>query len=239
MGVEPRRILVIEDDADIARVLALNLRAEGYAVATEASGETGLARLRAEPCHLLVLDLMLPGIDGLAVCREVRQMPNYLPIIIVSAKGAESQRVLGLELGADDYLSKPFSIHELVARVRAVLRRMDAAEVLAATRSGTIRHGALAIDPVAREARLGAQPVSLTAREFDLLLFFARHPGRVFTRLQLLDEVWGYAHDGYEHTVNSHMNRLRAKIEADPAHPAVLVTVWGRGYKFNAPPEGR
>ena len=232
---EPRRILVVEDDADIARMLALNLSAEGFAVTTESSGEAGLARLRAERCHLLVLDLMLPGIDGLQVCREVRQMAVYLPIIIVSAKTTETHRVLGLELGADDYLSKPFSLAELVARVRAVLRRMDAADELAATRSGVIRHGALSIDPVAREARLGAEEVTLTAREFDLLLFFARHPGRVFTRMELLDQVWGYSHDGYEHTVNSHMNRLRAKIEADPARPASLVTVWGKGYKFNAP----
>ena len=231
---EPRRILVIEDDADIARVLALNLSAEGFAVTTENSGEAGLARLRGERCHLLVLDLMLPGIDGLQVCREVRQMPAYLPIIIVSAKTTETHRVLGLELGADDYLSKPFSLAELVARVRAVLRRMDAAEALAATRSGVIRHGALSIDPVARETRLGAEAVTLTAREFDLLLFFARHPRRVFTRMELLNQVWGYSHDGYEHTVNSHMNRLRAKIEADPTRPASLVTVWGKGYKFSA-----
>ncbi len=232
---EPRRILVIEDDAAIAGMLALNLRAEGFTVTTEGSGEAGLARLRAERCHLLVLDLMLPGIDGLSVCREVRRMPVYLPIIIVSAKTTETHRVLGLELGADDYLSKPFSLNELVARVRAVLRRMDAAEVLAAERSGVIRHGALSIDPVAHEARLQGVQLVLTGREFDLLLFFARHPGRVFTRMELLDQVWGYSHDGYEHTVNSHMNRLRAKIEADPAHPVWLVTVWGKGYKFNAP----
>ena len=232
---EQRRILVVEDDPDIARMLALNLRAEGYVVAVEGSGEAGLARLQSERCHLLVLDLMLPGVDGLHVCREVRRMAVYLPIIIVSAKATETHRVLGLELGADDYLIKPFSLPELVARVRAVLRRMDAAESMAATLSGVIRCGRLSIDPVAREARLDGVEVVLTAREFDLLSFFARHPGRVFTRMELLDQVWGYTHDGYEHTVNSHMNRLRAKIEPDPAHPASLLTVWGKGYKFSEP----
>ena len=235
---ERRRILVIEDDPHIAEMLALNLRVEGYAVTVERSGEDGLARLREERAHLLVLDLMLPGIDGFQVCREVRRMAVYLPIIIVSARTTETHRVLGLEMGADDYLSKPFSLNELVARVRAVLRRMDGAEALAATLSGVIQHGSLSIDPVAREAHLDGTEVALTAREFDLLLFFARHPGRVFTRMELLDRVWGYAHDGYEHTVNSHMNRLRAKIEPDPARPTSLLTVWGKGYKFSAPEDG-
>jgi DNA-binding response OmpR family regulator len=234
---EPRRVLVIEDDPDIAQMLALNLRNEGYVVAVERQGEAGLARLRHERHHLLVLDLMLPGMDGWSVCREVRQMPDYVPIIIVSAKSAETHRVLGLELGADDYLTKPFSLPELVARVHAVLRRMDAAEQLAATRAGVIRRGGLTIDPVAREARLHGEPLTLTAREFDLLLFFARNPDRVFNRMELLDQVWGYSHDGYEHTVNSHINRLRTKIETNPARPVSILTVWGVGYKFVAPGE--
>jgi two-component system OmpR family response regulator len=229
------RILVIEDDDDIARMLALNLRAEGFEVATEASGEGGLASLQREPPQLLILDLMLPGIDGLHVCRKVRESTDYIPIVILSAKSSESQRVLGLELGADDYLTKPFSMAELVARVHAVLRRMEAADQLAATRAGVIRHGALSIDPIAREVRIGERKVALTAKEFDLLAFFARNAGRVFKRLELLDQVWGYAHDGYEHTVNSHINRLRSKIEDDPADPRYILTVWGVGYKF-APP---
>ena len=235
---DQRRIMVIEDDPDISQMLALNLRNEGFAVSVERDGESGLARLRTEPHHLLVLDLMLPGVDGWHVCREVRRMPEYLPIIIVSAKAAESYRVLGLELGADDYLSKPFSLPELIARVRAVLRRMDAAVELAATLAGVIRRGALVIDPVAREARLRDEPVLLTSREFDLLLFFARHPSRVFNRMELLDQVWGYSHDGYEHTVNSHINRVRGKIEADPARPVFIQTVWGVGYKFIDPAQG-
>jgi DNA-binding response OmpR family regulator len=186
-----------------------------------------------------VLDLMLPGVDGLHVCREMRRMPEYLPIIIVSAKSAETHRVLGLELGADDYLTKPFSLPELVARVRAVLRRMDAAGQRAAALTGVIRSGDLSIDPLARDVRLNDAAVALTAREFDLLLFFARNPDRVFNRMELLDQVWGYAHDGYEHTVNSHINRLRTKIEADPARPKRLLTVWGVGYKFVAPGDAR
>jgi len=232
---EQRRILVIEDDPDISQMLALNLRNEGFAVGVERDGEAGLARLKQERHHLLVLDLMLPGMDGWNVCREVRRMPDYLPIIIVSAKVEETHRVLGLELGADDYLTKPFSLPELVARVRAVLRRMDAAELQAATLAGVIRRGALSIDPVAREVRLRDESVVLTLREFDLLLFFARHPNRVFNRMELLDQVWGYSHDGYEHTVNSHINRLRTKIESNPAQPACILTVWGVGYKFVDP----
>ena len=232
---DQRRIMVIEDNADISQMLALNLRNEGFEVAVAQDGETGLARLRREPHHLLVLDLMLPGMDGWQVCREVRQMADYTPIIIVSAKGTETYRVLGLELGADDYLSKPFSYPELLARVRAVLRRMDAAGQLAAKLTGTIRRGALCIDPVSRTARLHDRPLNLTVREFDLLLFLAQHPDRVFNRMELLDQVWGYAHDGYEHTVNSHINRLRNKIELKPARPELILTVWGMGYKFVDP----
>ena len=229
--------MVVEDDPDIAQMLALNLRNEGFEVAVEPDGESGLAQLHQRKHDLLVLDLMLPGVDGWHVCREVRRMPDYLPIIIVSAKATETYRVLGLELGADDYLSKPFSLPELVARVRAVLRRMDAAEERAATLAGVIRRGTLVIDPVAREARLRGAPLTLTSREFDLLLFFARHPGRVLNRMELLDQVWGYAHDGYEHTVNTHINRVRNKIEADPARPTFILTVWGVGYKFIDPGE--
>jgi DNA-binding response OmpR family regulator len=230
-------ILIIEDDPDIARMLSLNLGAEGFEVAVERDGEAGLARLQGERYALLLLDLMLPGIDGLEVCREVRRRHDYLPIIILSAKTAEAHRVLGLELGADDYLVKPFSLPELVARVHAVLRRMTAARQLAADLAGVIRRGALQVDPVAREAQLGGRGLVLTSREFDLLLFFARNPGRVYKRMELLDQVWGYSHDGYEHTVNSHINRLRAKIESDPARPAWILTVWGVGYKFAVPGE--
>lgn len=230
------RVLVIEDDPDIGAMLRLNLGADGFQVTLAASGEAGLGHLKLQTAETgidaIVLDLMLPGIDGLAVCREVRAQERYIPIVIVSAKSSESHRVLGLELGADDYLVKPFSTPELVARLHAVLRRMQAAEAMAEARAGVMRHGALSIDPVAREVRIDGREVVLTGKEFDLLALFARNAGRTFRRIELLNQVWGHTHDGYEHTVNSHINRLRAKIEDDPARPARILTVWGVGYKF-------
>lgn len=231
-GEGKRRILVVEDDADIAEILRLNLADEGYAVDWAADGESGLARLAATGCDAVILDIMLPGIDGLEVCRRVRAMPRYTPIIIISARSGESQRILGLELGADDYVTKPFSVQELVARVRALFRRVDALGHTARQEAGQLQTGVLAIDPVARRVRCMGAEVELTAREFDLLFFFARHPGRVFSRMDLLNQVWGYSHEGYEHTVNTHINRLRGKIEADPAKPELIRTVWGVGYKF-------
>ena len=227
-----KQILVIEDDLDIGDMLGINLRDEGYTVEIVGNGIEGLARLKAQAYDLLVLDLMLPGLDGLEICRAVRQMPRYLPIIIVSAKSAEPQRILGLELGADDYLTKPFSLHELIARIRALLRRVAALDRSVQDKVGVIAYGELVINPIAREVTLANQSVALTAKEFDLLLFFARNPGKAFTRLALLDQVWGYSHDGYEHTVNSHINRLRAKIERDSTQPYFIQTVWGVGYKF-------
>jgi len=225
-------ILIIEDDPDIGDMLGINLRDEGYAVEIATDGISGLSRLKTQSYDLLILDLMLPGIDGLEICREVRRNPHYQPIIIISAKSTETQRILGLELGADDYLAKPFSIPELIARTRALLRRADAMQKESQMKTGTLVCGALQIDPVGHEAKLNGVPVPLTFKEFDLLLHFARSPGKVFTRMELLNAVWGYSHDGYEHTVNSHINRLRAKIEADPARPEFIQTVWGVGYKF-------
>lgn len=227
-----KQILVIEDDLDIGDMLGINLRDEGYIVEIATNGIDGLNRLQAQTYDLLVLDLMLPGIDGLEICREVRRMPHYLPIIILSAKSAEPQRILGLELGADDYLTKPFSLHELIARIRALLRRVAALDRSMQDKTGVIACGDLVINPVSREVTLANQPIALTGKEFELLLFFARNPGKAFTRLALLDQVWGYTHDGYEHTVNSHINRLRAKIERDSTQPIFIQTVWGVGYKF-------
>jgi DNA-binding response OmpR family regulator len=161
-------------------------------------------------------------------------MARYTPIIITSARSSEVHRILGLELGADDYLAKPFSVLELVARVRALLRRSEAIARNAKLEAGSLDADGLAIDPLARELRVDGRPVELTPREFDLLYFFARHPGKVFSRMDLLNQVWGYRHDGYEHTVNTHINRLRLKVEADPANPRRILTVWGRGYKFGS-----
>ena len=231
--MEPaKRVLVVEDDAHIAELLTMHLHDEGYAVTHAADGHAGVAQLEQGPWDALILDLMLPGIDGLEICRRARAMTRYTPIIIISARSSEVHRILGLELGADDYLAKPFSVLELVARVRALLRRTEAMARNARLDSGQLSLGALSIDPVAREVRLSDQPIELTPREFDLLYFFARHPGKVFSRLDLLNQVWGYQHDGYEHTVNTHINRLRMKIEANPAEPQRILTVWGRGYKL-------
>lgn len=227
----PKTILVIEDDSELAELVCLTLRGEGYAPRHAPDGETGLELLASVRPDLLILDINLPGIDGLDICRRVRAQSGITPIIIVSGKAAESQRILGLELGADDYVTKPFSVLELVARVRALLRRVEALGQTP-TAPAMLAGGRLRLDPVARDVRLDGAALLLTAREFDLLYFLMRHPGRVFSRVELLHQVWGYGHDGYEHTVNSHINRLRAKIEPDPARPTHIVTVWGVGYKF-------
>ncbi len=235
----PQSILVIEDNHDIAELVALHLRDEGCEVTVHNDGSEGLAAARASSFDLLVLDLMLPGTDGLTICRELRAGPHYLPILMLTAKSTELDRVLGLEMGADDYLTKPFSIRELVARVKALLRRAEAMGSQAQQEddiSESIQCGDLIIDTERRQVSVAGNNIELTAKEFDLLLYFVRHPGRVYSRVQLLDQVWGYGHEGYEHTVNSHINRLRSKIEADPAKPRYVLTVWGVGYKFNESP---
>ncbi|WP_424625960.1 response regulator transcription factor [Achromobacter marplatensis] len=232
----PRRVLIVEDDAHIAELLRLHLRDEGYAVEHAADGNEGMRRLEEGSWDALVLDLMLPGIDGLEICKRARAMARYTPIIITSARSSEVHRILGLELGADDYLAKPFSMLELVARVRALLRRSDAVERNARIDAGSLAVHGVAIDPISRTVDVDERRLDLTPREFDLLHFFARHPDKVFSRMDLLNHVWGYQHEGYEHTVNTHINRLRTKIEADPSNPQRILTVWGRGYKFAAAP---
>ncbi len=228
-----RRVLVIEDEADIADLVKLHLDDFCDHVEVARDGRTGLSRALGQEWDLVVLDLRLPGLDGLDVCRRLREQERYTPVLMLTARSTEPDRILGLEIGADDYLTKPSSVRELVARVRAIFRRSDSlrdSDVLSAT--DYIKANDLAIDAASREVAMDGKSVALTAKEFDLLLHFARHPGVVFTRSQLLDQVWGYGHDGYEHTVNSHINRLRAKIEPDPATPTYISTVWGVGYRF-------
>ena len=232
-------ILVAEDQTDIRDLLALNLRAAGYEVATVADGVAALASQNERASDLLILDLMMPGLDGLEVCKALRARGRASPILMLTAKSTELDRVLGLELGADDYLTKPFSLAELLARVKALLRRAEllrAAQASPAERGATVRNGELEIHPARRVVRLRGQSLECTALEFDLLLHFASHPGLVFSRSQLLDAVWGYSHDGYEHTVTTHINRLRNKLEVDPMRPELILTVRGAGYKMRDSP---
>jgi len=221
----------------------LNLQQAGYDVDAVADGQAALERAldaATAPHDLLVLDLMMPRLDGLEVCKGLRARGRATPILMLTAKSTELDRVLGLELGADDYLTKPFSMAELLARVKALLRRAEllrAAQQAPAQQGAVLRNGELQIDPARREVRIQGRPLEFTALEFDLLLHFASHPGRVFSRVQLLDAVWGYSHDGYEHTVTTHINRLRAKVETDPMQPRFILTVRGAGYKMrDAPP---
>ncbi len=231
-GPTTKHILVVEDEQDLSDLVALHLRDLGCEVTVASDGATGLAHARSGRYDLIVLDWMLPGVDGLEICRQVRQQPAYTPILMLTAKSSELDRVLGLEVGADDYLTKPFSVRELAARARAIFRRVEAIGQRN-PETDILRSGALEIDRARRQASLAGTKLTLTAKEFDLLVHFARHPGRVYSRADLLDQVWGYGHGGYEHTVNSHINRLRAKIEADPAKPQTILTVWGVGYKLS------
>lgn len=229
------KVLVIEDDRDISHLIQLHLRDSGFEVRLSHEGIEGLEIASTSPVDLIILDLMLPGIDGLEICRRLRTQPNYIPILMLTARSAEIDRVIGLEIGADDYLTKPFSIRELLARVKALSRRVESIFKKGGQKEESIKTGELLIQLDKRKIMKAGRSIDLTAKEFDLLVQFAKNPGRVYSRSQLLDLVWGYSHEGYEHTVNSHINRLRAKIEKDPAHPDYILTVWGVGYKFSEP----
>jgi two-component system OmpR family response regulator len=229
----PKRVLIVEDDPQIAELMQFHLRVEGYDVSLAADGRAGLRMLQNRDWDVLVLDVMLPSMNGLEICRRARAMEHYTPTIITSARGSEPERVLGLETGADDYLAKPFSMLEFVARVKALVRRVSALTQAGTDGAREVRSGALRISLVQRQACLQGNPIKLTPREFDLLYFLASAPGKVFSRSELLDQVWRSKHSGYEHTVNTHINRLRAKIETDPSNPKRILTVWGRGYKYS------
>lgn len=231
------QLLLVEDDDAIAAALRLHLEEAGYQLHRESDGLQAMASIDRQRWDMVLLDLMLPGADGWDVCRHLRARHADVPVIMLSARSAEAHRVLGLELGADDYLAKPFSMLELVARVRALLRRIEQWRSSPASASGSeLRFGPFRLDTIRRELLRGDDAVPLTLREFDLLYFLARHPGRAFSRGELLQRVWGATFDGYEHTVNSHINRLRTKIEDDPRDPRRIVTVWGVGYRFEEKP---
>lgn len=230
-----KKILVVEDDRDIAQLVEMHLKDIDCDVDVEHDGNQGYTRVLNNQYDLIILDIMMPGMDGFELCKKIRAKSNYTPVLMLTARSSELDRVLGLELGADDYLSKPFSIRELIARVKAIFRRVESLGEKDETPKSleSKRVGNMEINAQKHQVTLDGKNMELTAREFDLLWHFAQHPGQVFTRTQLLDSVWGYGHDGYEHTVNSHINRLRAKIENDPAKPDYILTVWGVGYKFN------
>lgn len=230
-----KSILVVEDDQDIGDLLKMHLTDLDAQVSIANNGNQGLKALLDKQYDLAILDIMLPGLDGLEICKRIRAQDNYTPILMLTAKSSEMDRVIGLEIGADDYLTKPFNIRELLARVKAIFRRVESfSNANQSTQQKQVMHaGDLSINAVKRSVTLHEREVDLTAKEFELLWHFVQHPGQVFSRTQLLDSIWGYGHDGYEHTVNSHINRLRTKIETNPSDPEYILTVWGVGYKFN------
>lgn len=228
-----RNILIIEDDKDIADLERMHLAELSHKIKVALDGVVGLAEVESKEYDLVILDINLPGIDGIEICRRIRARTNNTRILMLSSKSTEIDRVLGLEMGADDYMVKPFSVMELKAKVKALCRRMAECELSDSIDPNNVIHiGPMVIDAARRSVTLQGNQIDLTAKEFDLLTYFAQHPGVVFNRDQLLNHVWGYTHNGYEHTVNSHINRLRAKIEANPDAPEFVLTVWGVGYKF-------
>ncbi len=227
-------LLVIEDDENISTAISEYFARAGYNVRTAGDGVAGVQSALNEHPDAIVLDLMLPKMDGLAVCRELREKAPYIPILMLTAKDDVVDKVLGLEMGADDYITKPFSLRELEARVKSVLRRVHAAtRADSAGDEAPIQRGKLRIDLAKREVTIGDRLVELTPKEFELLRLFASNPGRVFPRKYLLEKIWDYSYEGYDRTIDSHINRLRAKIEDNPDNPQMVLTVWGIGYKFS------
>ena len=231
----PTRILVAEDDPDIGSLLEHYLKKAGFLATLVASGREVMPQVKRDSPDLVVLDLMLPGLDGLQLCRAIRADANTaaIPIIMLTAKAEESDRIIGLELGADDYITKPFSLREVEARIKSVLRRARAGVTTEGADETPIVRGNLRVDPVRREVTIADRHVDLTPKEFDLLRLFASNPGRVFPRKYLLEKIWDYSYEGYDRTIDSHINRLRAKIEDNPENPQLVLTVWGIGYKFS------
>jgi len=227
-----KKVLVIEDDQDLSKLLGIYLTELNIEVEASANGQEGLLKALNEDFDLIVLDIMLPGMDGLEVCRKIRREQLDVPVIILTSKAEEIDKVLGLETGADDYMTKPFSPREFQARIKAILRRTSPIEQTLASPKIIEKNGLL-IDLTKRRVHLNNEAVMLTPKEFELLYFMASNPGKIYSRVDLLREVWHYDFEGYEHTVNSHINRLRTKLEKDMAQPEFILTVWGFGYTFN------
>jgi two-component system, OmpR family, alkaline phosphatase synthesis response regulator PhoP len=230
-----KKVLVVEDDPDIVKLLEIHLQDLHCGTDTANAGTVGLTKALQGNYDLIILDLMLPGMDGLEVCRRLRASEVTTPVLMLTAKSEEIDKVLGLEMGADDYLTKPFGVREFIARVKAIFRRQ---ELWGTTTSGqkappVLRFGDLTVDIDMRRATISGKRVELSPKEFDLLGLLASNPGKSYDRSRILDLVWGYEFEGYEHTVNSHINRLRSKIEPDIASPIYILTTWGVGYRFN------
>jgi two-component system alkaline phosphatase synthesis response regulator PhoP len=229
-----RKLLLVEDDQELVELLTIHLETEGYTLVSALDGESGLQAFLNGAWALIILDWMLPGLSGLDLLREIRAHDARTPVLMLTARGDETDKILGLELGCDDYMTKPFSIRELITRVKVLRRRIERAEELARMAAGDriLNLGPLKIDHGKRKVTVRGKSVQLTVKEYDLLYTLASRPGRTFSRSQLLDLIWDQDTDVYEHTVNSHINRLRGKIEENPNRPRLILTVWGIGYRF-------
>ena len=227
------KVLIIEDDKDIADLIAIHIADLGFEIDKAFDGKEGLLKALDNVYKIILLDIRLPGLDGMEICKKIRQEKNHTPILMVTSKSEEIDKIIGLEIGADDYITKPFSIRELIARVKAILRRAELTQqVKPSDAYEEIKSEGLYINVTLRNVEVHGKRIELSPKEFDLLVLFASNPGRTYTRTQLLDQVWGYQFEGYEHTVNSHINRLRTKIEQNLNKPEFLLTTWGVGYKF-------
>lgn len=239
MSNQSHSILVVEDNKDLLKLLNINLSDQGYTVYTADNGISGIDMFHSKKPDLVVLDVMLPRLDGFEVCKKIRNDDKSVPILMLTAKAEEVDKVLGLELGADDYMTKPFSIREFLARIKAMFRRVDLSETEQENGQTPLEFDELRLDPVKRKVTLYSESIELTSKEYDLLLLFFKNPGKAYSREELLNTVWGYSYEGYSHTVNSHINRLRSKIEDDPSEPHYIRTVWGVGYRFADKEESR
>lgn len=229
-----KKVLIIEDDPDISELISIHLSDMDFEINKSFDGKDGLLKALNNEYDFIILDIMLPKMDGIDVCKTIRMEKNDTPILMLTAKSEEVDKILGLEIGADDYMTKPFSVRELLARIKAILRRIELAP--AASDKGNIseiKRKNLYIHIAKRIVEVNGSRVDLSPKEFDLLVLMASNPGRTYTRSELLDIVWGYEFSGFEHTVNSHINRLRTKIEKDINNPEFIQTTWGVGYRFN------
>jgi len=228
-------ILIVEDDRDLVKLIKINLEDQGFNIYTAGNGVDALQLFNEKNPSLIILDIMLPKLNGFEVCKRIRKENRKIPILMLTAKTEEEDTIHGLELGADDYMTKPFSVKELIARVKAIFRRIQVDLEQNGTLPELLEYDNLKIYPNKRRITLSGKTIDLTSKEYDLLLLFSSNPGKAYSREQLLNQVWGYRYEGYSHTVNSHINRLRSKIEDDPSNPYFIKTVWGVGYRFMDP----